>query len=637
MAAFSAGAYDHAFDIDGGGAGSGMAAFSAGAYDHAFDIDGGGAGSVETGTASAGLEISVVSPLVFSSASGSISWAPSVAVGAADVSARLAGSLKISAAEDAARVATLTLIPASAADLEGYEGQTVTIDVTLFRPGQTASFRLFTGSVERSEFALAERLVTLSCRDGWQERPAACASAAEVEALLGGLATVSGKLLPWSNAKPDPAAYFSGLLETIPGATAIDSGGVWQVVPWTIGAPAATFSAAEVFDGSVDIITAARADVPAAVRATLAVRGHRLHSAEVDVDWTAVDYSRYIIDGLPTLPRATVLGALNGIDGWEVRGDPVIVAPTPGSYGPIQGAYYVVSAEHAPSICQSFTATLYRRWYQEIEIVHAITIDLGGASSRDDSINAAVSSDFDASAWESAARATAVSEIYAANDPHPPTGTPTGYEGLPEPWPPTNGAVDHLGNISAPELQAAVSQVVARAMRRAAAGQRRRSVRFARPLDPRWEVGAVLAIDAGGVAATGQVSEIEHELDIDSGALASTFTLAVPAGNGAVTGYTATAGTPANTVTHALTAPDLGNWVGASYDTLPDPDEDAVQGFLCNVDPLSDNYDDEAPAYVTQFRIVMPDIAAPLRDPLTVESPITATVTIASGNLEIAF
>jgi|GEM_PF-2249089 hypothetical protein len=614
-----------------------MAAFDGSAFDASFDIGGGGAGGVDTGAATAGLSISVVSPLVFSSSSGSISWAPLVVVGAVDVSARLSGSLKISAAEDSARVATLTLIPASAADLDGYEGQAVTIDVTLFRTGQAATWRLFTGCVERSEFSLSERLVTLSCRDGWQERPAACASAAQVEALLGGLATTSGRLLPWSDAEPDPVAYFNGLLETIPGATAIDSSGVWQVVRWDIGAPAATFPAGEVFDGSIDVITAARADVPSAVHATLAVRGHRLHSAEVDVDWNAVHYSLYILHGLPTLQKATVLDALGAVSGWGIRGTPAIVEPTPGSYGPVNGSYYLVSAEQAALICQSFTATLYRRWYQEAEIVYSITVDAGGASSRDDSVRASISSDFDASAWESAPRAAAISPIYAANDPHPPSGTPTGYEGLPEPHPPTNSGVDHFGDITTPDLQAAVSQVVARAMRRAAAGRRRRTVRFARPLDPRWEIGAVLAINAGGVSATGQVSEVEHEMNVESGALSSTFTLAVPDGNGAATGYTATASVPANSVIHNLPDQHLTNWVGSSFETIPDPDPDTVQGFLCNVDPRSDNYDSEAPAYVTQFRLVMPDIAAPLRDPLTVETAITGAVTVSSGSLEINF
>jgi len=268
---------------------------------------------------------------------------------------------------------------------------------------------------------------------------------------------------------------------------------------------------------------------------------------------------------------------------------------------------------------------------------YSITVDAGGASSRDDSVRASISSDFDASAWESAPRAAAISPIYAANDPHPPSGAPTGYEGLPEPNPPTNGGVDHFGDIATPDLQAAVSQVVARAMRRAAAGRRRRTVRFARPLDPRWEIGAVLAINAGGVSATGQVSEIEHEMNVDSGALSSTFTLAVPDGNGAATGYTATASVPANSVIHNLPDQHLTNWIGSSFETIPDPDPDTVQGFLCNVDPRSDNYDSEAPAYVTQFRLVMPDIAAPLRDPLTVETAITGAVTVSSGSLEINF
>lgn len=611
-----------------------MPAFDSAAFSGvAFDAD---PVPVETGTASAGLSISVVSPLVFSSASGSIRWLPTVVIGAVDVSARLTGAMKVSAAEDSARVASLTLIPASAADLDSYEGKSITIDVTLFRTGQTATYRLFTGVVERSVFSVSERVVSVSCRDGWQERPAACASAAEVEALLGGLATTSSLLLPWSDAKPDPAAYFTGLLETLPGSTAIDSAGVWQVVPWSIGTASATFPAAEVFDGSVEVTTAARADVPAAVRATLAVRSHRLHSAEVAIDWTAVNYSRYIVDGLPVLPKSTVQAALDSITGWLVKGAPVIVEPTPGTYGPITGAYYIVTPEMARTVCESFTATLYRRWYQEVEVVYSVTIDMGGASSRDDSINAAVSSNFDASAWETTPSWASINAIYSANAPTP-VVTPTGYEGLPEPWPPANGAVDHPGNITEPDLQAAAEQVVARAVRRAASGKRRRTVRFARPLDPRWEIGAVLAVNAAGVAATGQVSELEHDLDMDSGALASTFTLAVPDSSGSTTSSSASVTAPGNTVVHALTAPDLTNWVGASYDTLPDPDDDTVQGFLCNVVPTSDNYDLTAPVYEPQFRIVMPEITATVRDPLTVETPITAAIAIAAGSLAITF
>lgn len=620
-----------------------MPAFDS-SFDTAFDSGGGsgggGSGSlVATGTITAGLAISVVSPLVFSSSAGSIRWAPSVVVGGVDVSARLTGALRISAAEDAARVASFSLIPQSPSELAGYEGQSLTIDVTLFRAGQTATYRMFTGTVERSEFDPSTRIAALSCRDGWQERPAACASQAEVEALLGGLATTAPALLPWSDTEPDPAAYFSGLLDTLPGATAIDANGLWKVIPWAIGSPSASFPASEVFDGSVKVMTAARRDVPAAIKATLAVRTHRLHAAEVDLSWTALPNVNYVVDGLPTLPKSTVQAALDGISGWLIKGTPSIVEPLAMSYPVLVGGqtvYYIVTPEAARVTCKSFTATMYRRWYQQYEVAYSVTIDMGGASSRDDSITASIASTFDAGAWETAPSAESRSSLYQANAPTV-SVPPTGYEGLPEPWPPTNGAIDHPGNVAPADLQAAAQQVVARALRRAAAGKRKRTVSFARPLDPRWELGAVLAINASGVAATGQVSEIEHELDIDSGAVSSAFTLAVPDAAGTTTGFTASVTAPATTVTHALTDPALGTHVGASYSTPPTPAEETLIGFLCNVVPTSGNYDAAAPVYEPQFRLILPEIPAPVRDPLTVEVPISATVSIAGGSLALTF
>lgn len=619
-----------------------MSAFDS-SFDTAFDSgggSGGGSGSlVATGTATAGLAISVVSPLVFSSSSGSIRWAPSVVVGGVDVSARLTGALRISAAEDAARVASFSLIPQSPAELAGYEGQSLTIDVTLFRVGQTATHRLFTGVVEHSEFNPSSCVAALSCRDGWQERPAACTSQAEVEALLGGLATTSAALLPWSDTEPDPAAYFSGLLDTLPGATAIDANGLWKVIPWAIGSPSASFPAGEVFDGSVKVTTAARGDVPAAIKATLAVRTHRLHAAEVDLSWTAPANVNYVVDGLPTLPKSTVQAALDGVSGWLIKGAPIIVEPLAMSYPVLVGGqtvYYIVTPEAARVTCKSFTATMYRRWYQQYEVAYSVSIDMGGASSRDDSITASLASTFDAGAWETAPSAESRSSLYQANAPTV-SVPPTGYEGLPEPWPPTNGAIDHPGNVAPADLQAAAQQIVARALRRAAAGKRKRTVSFARPLDPRWELGTVLAINASGVAATGQVSEIEHELDIDSGAVSSAFTLAVPDAAGTTTGFTASVTAPATTVTHTLTDPVLGTHVGASYSTPPTPAEETLLGFLCNVVPTSGNYDAAAPVYEPQFRLILPEIPAPVRDPLTVEAPISATVSIAGGSLALTF
>lgn len=635
--------FDSAFDA---GFDSGSGSTTAAAFDLSFDGSfdsgsgsGGGPVALETGQATLGLAISVVSPLVFASGASAIRWSPVVVIGGVDVSARLTGAISVSAAEDSARVASFSVVPASPAELWGFDGKTLTIDVALFKSTSTAVYRLFTGIIERCEFDPVTRVAQLACRDGWQERPLACASAADVEALLGGLATPSAAVAPWSATEPDPAAYFSTLLDTLPGATAIDANGLWRVIPWSIGAPLATFTADDVFDDSVRVLTAARADVPSAVKAALAVRYHRLHAAEVDLNWTAVANTYYVVDGLPTLPKSTVMEALQGVSGWLIKGKPAIVEPLPGSFPVLVGGdtvYYIVSPEFARTTCHSFTATLYRRWYQEVELSYTITIDMGGASNRDESIRASVASTFDASAWETAPSAESASGLYQANAPTV-TAPPTGYEGLPAPFPPTNGALDHLGDIALPDLQAAAQHVVARAVRKAASGKRHRRVIFERPLDPRWEIGAVLAVNACGVAAVGQVSELEHTLDIDSGAAASTFTLAVPESAGASTTFTATVAAPSASVTHALTDPTLGTHVGASYDTPAVPTEDDLLGFLCNVVPTSANYDASKPVYEPQFRLILPEIAAPSRDPLTVEAPISASVAIAGGSLTLTF
>ena len=87
-------------------------------------------------------------------------------------------------------------------------------------------------------------------------------------------------------------------------------------------------------------------------------------------------------------------------------------------------------------------------------------------------------------------------------------------------------------------------EACAEAVRKAAQGKRRQTVRFARPLDPRWEIGSVLAVSAYGVAATGQVVEFDESLDHDSGLVESTYRLACPAGSGTTTGYTASVTPP---------------------------------------------------------------------------------------------
>ena len=586
------------------------------------------------------LAVSVVSPLVFASPLYAVRWSLTARIGDVDYSARLTGAINISAGEDAARVASFSLIPSSPSDIVWLDGKTVTLDVTLFETAASATYRLFTGVIEGRVFAPASRVIDVSCSDGWQERPKACTSPASVEALFGGLATPCRKLVKWSDTEPDPSSYFSSLLATMTGATAIDSNGLWRAIPWAIGTPSTTFGAGEVFGNSLTVGEPNRADVPSAISARLNFRYNRLRAAEVILAWSAVDYHRFVIDGLPTLAKSTVLQALSGASGWLIKGTPTFVEPVPGGYQvnlpngtPVA---YLVGAPEAALTAESFTAVLYHRWYQEIDVAYSIDIDMGGSSDRDDSISVSLASEFAGSNWETAPTTESTTGLYAANAPAQPV-TPTGYEGLPLPHPPANSSLEWYPDITAAELSEAGRHVVALALRKAALGRRKRTVEFARPLDPRWEIGSVLAVNAHGVAATGQVTELQHDLDLDSGEIVSTFRLACPLGSGSVTGFSAVIVPPTAGVGYSVTSPTLSNHIGASTETLANPPPDSLAGYLCNVFPDSPDYDATAPVYQTQFRLVLPEISATVRDPLTVEAPIDAAVTIAGGTLAITF
>ena len=72
------------------------------------------------------LAVSIISPLVFAASGGYSAWSPVVVINGTNVSARLTGRIDVNAAEDSARTASLAIVPATAADLDGYEGQGIT-------------------------------------------------------------------------------------------------------------------------------------------------------------------------------------------------------------------------------------------------------------------------------------------------------------------------------------------------------------------------------------------------------------------------------------------------------------------------------------------------------------------------------
>lgn len=586
-----------------------------------------------------GLEVAVNSASTFSASHG-VRWSPLVELNGVDISARLNGSISVTAAEDSARLASVTLILASSAMLATLENAAITIGVQVITPAGSSFYRIFTGRVEQvSDIYPAAQTVTLTCRDGWQERQAACVTAADVQALFAGLATVAPKIQPWNLETPDPVGYFNTLLATLPGATYIDRNGLWQVAPWDIGAPAVTFTAGQVFDGSLVVSKKRRAELPGAYVGTLKHRHPRLHSAELTLNWTGPTYTDFVVYGVPWLTKAVAQSALDGLGEWHIKGKAALNSPIPGSYAVIAGGvttYFIISPEAAPMLCASLSATMYRRWFQEAETSYTFSIAIPGGSDRDQIVTGNIESTFVNGDWENAPKTDSGLDIWTANGPAP-VVTPTGYEALPLPHPPTNAAMDHWADIVQGDLDACAAALVAQVVRLASAALRRDTVKFTRPIDPRYEIGEVIGVVADGVTATGQIVEIEYRIDIDSGAAETTYTLACPDGGSGATASSASVTAPTVAVTHSLTAPTLSNHFGALVGNTMTPNPDLLQGFLCNLQPTAAAYDGAVPIYQEQFRLIMPSVSATHRDGLEQSGALAATYNISGGSLAIVF
>lgn len=589
-----------------------------------------------------GLDVSVFSASAFDAAAGYGVWAIWVAIAGQTVTPRLTGRVSISAGEDAARRATLSLVPLSADWLDSLDNARVEIDISVSNQLGAASRRVFTGTVETFDFNAAERVIDLVCLDGWQERQKACASAAEVALLLGGLAVSAPQVLPWDEATPDPVAYFEGLAATVAGATCIGPSGDWRVVPWLIGSPRATLTADDIDDASLSLRLPQRADLPGKIQAVLTHRHHRLHQVEVALHWFRLPYVDYVLYGYPALVKQTVIAALEGLSDWHIKGEPDIKAPIPGTYTVFANGGnvpYIVPVVGNDLLCEELNVTLYRRWYQEVETSYTYEIVIAGGSDRVDTVSASLASTFDAGEWEQTPTTETSIGIYSANAPGTANGAPvkTGYEGLLPPLVPPNTGVDWWGDLTQADLDQSMRHLLAKAVRQTASALRQRQVAFSKPIDLRFDIGDVLAVDCYGVQATGQIAELEFDLDLDTGAATVAYTLAVPKAAGGQADAAAVVVPPVPAVGHALLPPTLGNWYGARIDTPTVVPEAQIQGFLFNTLPTGNSYSAAAPAYHEQFRVIMPQIDSLHRDGLKQAGTVTAAWSVAAGSLNVNF
>lgn len=590
---------------------------------------------------SVGLRLSVVSENVFDSSVKSLRWIIGATIGGIDVSAQIEGSVNVTATEDAARIASFSLMPSDSAQFAWFDNQPVTIDVQLNSGAGWEVFRLFTGVVENKFFNPANRVCELSCRDGYQEIPASCTSPEAVETLFGGLSSPSRLVLPWDADNPDSVSYFNGLLDTMLGGCAITSNGLWRPFAWRIGTPMASFTLADVMDDSVKFVSGNRVDSPSTIKAVLTHRFYRLHNVETAIYWTAPSIIENIVNDLKLVPRSVVLSAVDAVSNWYVKGKLTITPPPIGSFDVTWGGVTVTYPIYEPdsnSGIWELNGWFYRRWYQEIEAVYTTTIDLGGSSGREEIVSASMAADFDAGAWESPAAVDTPLDIYARNVPAAPAG-PTGYEALSEPWPPANGHLDYYGDVDGAALENAMRHVTAKAVRKAIAGRRSQRIEFDRPLDPRFEIGDIIAVDLFSLTGAGQAVELVHSLDCDTGDAITHFRIACPDGNSTDAALTVDITPHVAVVNHSLTGIPTSNHFGSATTTtyLAPPADANLAGWFCNVGGLSENYDIATPVYNEQFRIVLPEIPAELRDPIRVDEAVSTIISIPDAQLTISF
>ena len=549
-----------------------------------------------------------------------------------DYSARLTGRVSIEAGEDEARTATLELVPTLAEQIDAFVGLALTIDVVI--DGTTT--RRFIGKVATSEFNPDTRVIDITARDAYQDTINKCTTAAEVGVLLGGHETASAKLVAWSDDKPSPGQYFEALRDTALGSYFISSQGVWTYRAWTIGAATHTFTAAQVLDESVKLTESERAYLPKSIKAKLTARLPRLWSAECRLLWAGLDYV-LVGRGRGSWPSVqSIESALGGVSGWVIKGSPIYTHPNRAYVIPLEGGGNAALAIAYPeTYAIAMDVTMYSRWSQQVDVVYSMTINIGGESDVDDSIAESISSDFDASSWESATPTEASANIFAWNAPAVVTPK-TGYEALPQPWPPANGCQYHYPDIGVDGLAAAVRFVAAKAARTACSGRRRRGVQFECFAAPGVDIGAVVAMATSKVSARGQVTAFSDSFDFDSGDAISRFSLACPVGTTDATAVTVVVQQPSTTgLSIAVAAPALANHVGADTETPANPDPDALFGSFSNTGAGITGYDDTAPGYVTQFRVCLPEVAAEFRDGTTVDIAPTVAWTISGGDLEV--
>lgn len=425
-------------------------------------------------------------------------WTVRCLIDGADVSASMTGAVRVTAAEGAARLAEATISPPAGAFAPlDYVGKTITLDYVPVIGGTPVPMRLFTGRVDTPEYDFDTRLLRLSCVDDLQNRVAAL-DRASIDTLIGGRysTAVQGEI-------DDNWDYAQARLATV--AASLDAGphGGMRVTPWELPATWATFGSPQMIYPRMQVSYPQRSTIINQVRIEFDYRYPRLRQRYTSLGWSGT-----LIDMAPAgyqyPTQQDILGAAGG-SGWIVTDAafwpaPAAIPHSSGGFvrppdGSIDMAILKMTQRHSQTVTEQFRLTVSAP--ESVAANGLLPHDLRGA----------LESEFDGQAWESALDVA--------------------------PLMPTGGEMDYAPDATRGDSDYAIQTLLDQANVKILGSHRSTRVTNATPCTPDLDLDKRVAVSTPELAAEGKVVEVVHELDFETGAATSTFTLGCFAAGGA--------------------------------------------------------------------------------------------------------
>ena len=514
-------------------------------------------------------------------AAGWTGWDIEVLVEGIDINDALTGSVTIEAERSSARIANFTITMSGTINPAQWPGKSVEIN---YKQNNGATWRRFTGAIERAEYDIFTRTMRCLCTDDLQKSIDGH-SREQLDALIGGY---------WSanvyNDTNNGWDYLRDLLNTVFKSIEFDSNRVLTVADMNNAAAADySFDESIILDNSLSVELAQRNQLVNKVDITFQARYNRLHHQSYSCFW---NFPETICDQAQQPPyypsKETVRSAIeNG--GWKfVSANYTPLWPT-GTYS--CGATPIIYNNLYPDGVRGFSVSTAKRWRQivtdkfELTVTAQDSIDSSGESSKKVSASANIDPTF--SDWG---------------------GTDKDYLIVPSGFVFNGGGHWRYDDVDDNEIGAAIDALLNEAVTTIKRSLQQNYVSFRLPLAPYIELGRTISIADPDIVCKGIIHRFTETYDFNTGSPITEIRLAV-----------SSSGSGLDVVDNSVSAPPRpslvsveNSWLGSSIALEThiggrgdsEPENENWNGVILNVQ----NPTPGAPTYDAAINIPFPGI-----------------------------